>query len=241
MPAQPRILIVEDERIVSQVLERCLKLEGYRVLLADDGEAGLNMALKERPDLVVLDIRLPGLDGVAVCARLRQVGFESPVLMLTSKTMVQDRVTGLNAGADDYLAKPFASDEFVARINALLRRRTRAAAASRPGLLKLGDVHIDLAEKYATRAGQPLALTKTEYSILELLASHEGKPVSRENMLDVVWGYTRLPTTRTIDTHIWRLRKKIGDDGESPRWIKLVHGRGYCLSLPEPEPEPEKA
>jgi two-component system, OmpR family, response regulator MprA len=237
MPAQSRILIIEDERIVSQALERCLKLEGYRVLLADDGEAGLNMALKERPDLVVLDIRLPGLDGVEVCARLRQIGFESPVLMLTSKSMVQDRVTGLNAGADDYLAKPFASDEFIARVNALLRRRTRAVAASRPSLLKFGDVHIDLAEKSATRAGEPLALTKTEFAILELLASHEGKPVSRENMLDVVWGYTRIPTTRTIDTHIWRLRKKIGDDGESPRWIKLVHGRGYCLSLPEPEPE----
>ena len=230
MPA-PRILIIEDERAVSQVLESSLKLEGFRVLQAEDGRRGLDLALAERPDLLILDLRLPDLDGVAVCERLRELGFESPILMLTSKTMVQDRVTGLNAGADDYLAKPFAADEFLARVNALLRRRNRTAP--RNAVLQLGDVSINLAEKTAERAGAPLALTKTEFALLELLASNEGKPVSRENMLDVVWGYTRIPTTRTIDTHIWRLRKKIGDDGESPQWIKLVHGRGYCLALPE--------
>src|SRR5688572_26479343 len=213
--AQLRILIVEDERAVSLILERCLRLAGYRVLQAEDGETGLTMALREQPDLLVLDVRLPGLDGIAVCARLRQRAFVSPILMLTSKAMVQDRVIGLNAGADDYLAKPFAADEFLARVNALLRRQQRTMA--RPVVLEFGDVQIDLVQKTAVRAGYPLALTKTEYAMLELLATHMGKPVSRENMLDVVWGYTRIPTTRTIDTHIWRLRKKIGDDGESPR------------------------
>jgi two-component system response regulator MprA len=236
MPAtHPRILIVDDERGVRLILERYLKLAGYRVLQADDGETGLNMALQERPDLLVLDVTLPRLDGIAICTRLRQLAFESPILMLTGRSMVQHRVNGLNAGADDYLAKPFASDEFLARVNALLRRQHRATA--RPAVLELGDVQIDFVEKTANRAGHPLPLTKTEYALLECLAVNRGKPVSRENMLDVVWGYTRIPNTRTVDTHIWRLRKKIGDDGESPRWVKLVQGRGYCLS-PAETPHP---
>jgi two-component system, OmpR family, response regulator MprA len=230
-PPQPRILIVEDDQAVRSVLEHCLKRAGYRVLQADNGNDGMKVALQESPDLLVLDIRLPGLDGVAVCSRLRQLAFESPILMLTGKALVPDRVAGLDAGADDYLAKPFAAEEFLARVKALLRRQRRTSAP--PAVLELGSTRIDLFHKKATRDGKPLALTKTEYAVLALLAANMGKAVSRENMLDVVWGYTRLPTTRTIDTHIWRLRKKIGDDGEAPQWIKLVQGRGYCLSLPD--------
>lgn len=226
MSSQARILVVEDDRGVIFAIELALKQHGYRVMFATDGRVGLDTAIRERPDLVVLDIGLPSVDGVEICRRLRDVQFESPILMLTTKAEVEDRVTGLNAGADDYLAKPFELREFLARINALLRRRRTVMP---PARIEFGDVRIDLAQKSATRAGQPLALTKTEYALLELLARHPGQPVSRENMLDVVWGYTRFPTTRTIDTHIWRLRKKLGDDGDAPRWLKPVHGRGYCL------------
>jgi DNA-binding response OmpR family regulator len=152
--------------------------------------------------------------------------------MLTGEATLHDRVIGLNAGADDYLGKPFAAEEFLARVNALLRRHQRmSAGASRP-ILQLGETRIDLTHMTATRAGQPLQLTKTEYALLNVLASASGNPVSRDIILSVVWGYTRIPTTRTIDTHVWRLRKKIGDDGDSPQWIKLVHGRGYCMPIP---------
>lgn len=230
MPASLRILIVEDEAPVRNILTRCLELAGFRVLQGTDGEMGLDTALREMPDLLILDVDLPKLDGVTVCARLRERSFTPPILMLTGKSKVEDRVAGLNAGADDYLGKPFAADEFLARVNALLRRRHHAGKA--PAILQIGDTRIDLDEKTATRSAHPLDLTKTEFALLALLAAHAGKPVSRETILNEVWGYTRPPVTRTVDTHIWRLRKKIGDEGESSRWIKQVHGQGYCLSLP---------
>lgn len=229
MSLQPRILVVEDDRALNLTIEICLKRNGYRVMLASDGEMGFELARTELPDLIVLDVMLPRANGVEVCQRLRQIHFEAPILMLTGKIELDDRVNGLNAGADDYLAKPFEPKELLARINALLRRRQRMDA--RHTVIEFGDVRVDIANKSATRGGVPLALTKTEYALLELFARNPGKPVSRENMLDVVWGYTRFPTTRTIDTHIWRLRKKLGDDGDAPRWIKPVHGQGYCLVL----------
>ena len=230
MPARLRILVVEDEAPMRNVLTRCLELAGFSVLQAADGELGLGMALSEKPDLLILDVDLPRLDGMTVCVRLRERSFVTPILMLTGKSKVEDRVAGLNAGADDYLGKPFAADEFLARINALLRRHHRAGKA--PAILQIGTTRIDLEGKTATRSAQPLMLTKTEYALLAVLAANAGKPVSRETILGKVWGYTRMPATRTVDTHIWRLRKKIGDEGESPRRIKQVHGRGYCLSLP---------
>jgi DNA-binding response OmpR family regulator len=228
MSPKPCILIVEDERSMGLVLETTLSRAGYRPLWVGDGETGLRSALHERPDLVILDVGLPEMDGVELCQRLRALQFEAPILMLTGRVQLRDRVEGLEAGADDYLAKPFQPEEFLARIRALLRRQRRAAARS--VALVLGDVQIDLAAHVATRAGQPLALTKTEFSLLDLLARHDGQPVTREEMLNVIWGYSRSAATRTIDTHIWRLRKKLGDTGESPRWIKLVHGRGYHLA-----------
>jgi DNA-binding response OmpR family regulator len=230
MPGRLRILIVEDEAPVRNVLTRCLELAGFSVSQATDGEMGLAMALRENPDLLILDVDLPQLDGMTVCVRLRERSFVTPILMLTGKSKVEDRVAGLNAGADDYLGKPFAADEFLARVNALLRRHHRTGKART--ILQIGNARIDLEERTATRSARPLMLTKTEYALLAVLAANVGKPVSRETILSEVWGYTRLPATRTVDTHIWRLRKKIGDEGESPRWIKQVHGRGYCLSLP---------
>lgn len=227
MTVRPRILVVEDEAPLMFTVKTCLEHSGYRVLQAEDGRQGLEMALREKPALVILDIGLPELNGVEVCASLRRVDFASPILMLTSRAELADRVTGLNAGADDYLAKPFQVPELLARINALLRRVRREEKQALE--LRLGDISIDLARKAATHGGRPLELTKTEFALLELLAKHAGETVSRERILDVVWGYTRFPTTRTVDTHVWRLRKKLGDDGEEPRWIKLVRGEGYCL------------
>jgi two-component system, OmpR family, response regulator MprA len=236
MTPQPRILVVEDDRMMTHVLVTALKLHGYAVLHAPEGETGLRMAIHERPDLVILDVGLPLLDGFAVCEKLREARFEAPLLMLTGKTLVADRVMGLDAGADDYLAKPFEMEEFLARIKALLRRRRVEA---RPAVLAIGPTQVDLVNKTATRGGQPLVLTKTEFALLDLFARHAGRPVSRETMLNVVWGYTRHPTTRTIDTHVWRLRKKLGDDGAAPRWLKPVHGQGYCLEVGTVSP-PEK-
>ena len=230
----PRILVVEDEPGLMFMITTCLRQHGYRVIEATDGQLGLDAALRERPALVVLDVNLPRLDGLTVCRHLRQVHFDAPILMLTTRREIAERVQGLEAGADDYLGKPFAVPELLARISALLRRHHRARIEVL--VLEFGNIHIDLAKKSATRDGRPLELTKTEYALLELLAKHAGEPVSRERILDVVWGYTRFPTTRTVDTHIWRLRKKLGDDGEQPRWIKRVHGEGYCLAVETAQP-----
>jgi len=148
--------------------------------------------------------------------------------MLTSKAEVEHRIRGLNTGADDYLPKPFDHREFLARVKALLRRQQRDEKKS--FLLRFGDVHLDLEKRSATRGADPLKLTKTEFALLDLLAKNAGKSVSREQILDSVWGYTYFPTTRTVDTHIYRLRKKLCDDGEQPKWIQKIQGEGYCLS-----------
>lgn len=222
-----RILLVEDDVLFIDMVSLFLERKGYRVIKARDGRLGLETALKERPDLVVLDVELPTLTGFEVCAELRRLHFESPILMLTSRAEIDYRVSGLEAGADDYLPKPFEEREFLARIRALLRRRQRADLKS--VTLRFGPVQVDLARRSATAEGEPLALTKTEYSVLDVLAKNAGQLVSRETLLDVVWGYARFPSTRTVDTHIWRLRKKIGDTGDTPRWIKGVKGQGYTL------------
>ncbi len=224
-----RILIIEDETPMRTALRDVLETEGYRALTAADGEAGLRRAIDEKPDLILLDIMLPKLDGFALCAELRRLGHSMPVLMLTAKGMVQDRVTGLDAGADDYLVKPFSTDELLARMRALLRRFQRQSRA--PGTLELGDVQINLARQTALRGRKVLHLTAKEFAMLRLLADTPGEPVTRERFLDVVWGYTAFPTTRTVDNHVASLRAKIESDPEQPRWIKTVHGVGYKLDL----------
>jgi DNA-binding response OmpR family regulator len=225
-----RLLIVEDELPMRTALKDCLEAEGYRVLTAADGEVGLERALKEKPDLILLDIMLPKLDGFALCAELRRRSFDVPVLMLTAKGQVQDRVTGLDAGADDYLVKPFSTDELLARVRALLRRTRRTGHA--PTALKLGDVQIDLLKQTALRGRKPVHLTAKEFAMLRLMAEAQSEPVTRERFLDVVWGYTAFPTTRTVDNHIASLRAKLEPDPDQPRWIKTVHGVGYRLELP---------
>jgi DNA-binding response OmpR family regulator len=205
-----RILIIEDELAMRTALADLLTAEGYRVLTAADGEIGLRRALEEKPDLLLLDIMMPRL-------------------MLTAKGQIEDRVNGLDAGADDYLVKPFSTEELLARIRALLRRRERKLKS--PAKLRLGEVEIDLARQTTTRGKTELRLTAKEFAMLRLLAEAEGEPVTREKFLDVVWGYTAFPTTRTVDNHIASLRAKLEKNPDEPRWIRTVHGVGYKLDV----------
>jgi DNA-binding response OmpR family regulator len=224
-----RILIIEDETAMRTALSDLLASEGYRPLTAADGERGLVRALDEKPDLILLDIMMPKLDGFALCAELRRLSNAVPVLMLTAKGQVEDRVTGLDAGADDYLVKPFSTEELLARVRALLRRLERKTRT--PLKLKMDDVEIDLARQKATRGKRQLHLTAKEFAMLRLMAEGEGEPVTRERFLDTVWGYTAFPTTRTVDNHIATLRAKLEKNPDAPRWIKTVHGVGYKLEL----------
>ncbi len=226
-----RILVVEDERAMRTALEDVLAGEGYRVLTAADGQCGLERALGEKPDLILLDLMMPRLDGYAVCRELRKLGITIPILMLTAKGMVEDRVQGLDVGADDYLVKPFSTEELLARVRALLRRTRRQGQS--PARLRLGDAQIDLVRQTAVRGRKPLHLTAKEFSMLRLMAETPGQPITRERFLDVVWGYTAFPTTRTVDNHIANLRSLLEPDPDQPRWIKTVHGVGYKLELPE--------
>jgi len=226
-----RILIIEDETPMRTALADVLEGEGYRALAAADGEAGLRKAVAEKPDLILLDVMMPKLDGFAVCAELRRLGHVTPVLMLTAKGQIEDRVNGLDAGADDYLVKPFSTEELLARVRALLRRSRKHGQS--PAKLKLGEVEIDLARQTAVRGRKTIHLTAKEFSMLRLLAEAPGEPISREKFLDVVWGYASFPTTRTVDNHIASLRGKVEKNPDAPRWIKTVHGVGYKLDVPE--------
>jgi DNA-binding response OmpR family regulator len=224
-----RILIIEDELPMRTALKDCLEGEGFRVLTASDGEMGLQRALDEKPDLILLDVMMPRLDGYAVCAELRRLEQTVPILMLTAKGQIDDRVTGLDAGADDYLSKPFSTDELLARVRAILRRTQRQQKV--PATVLIGDTQIDLLRQQASRNNQAIHLTAKEFAIIRLLAEANGEPVSRERFLDVVWGHTAFPTTRTVDNHIATLRGKIESNPNEPRWIRTVHGIGYRLDI----------
>ncbi len=230
-----RILIVEDELPMRTVLFDALSGSGYRVIVATDGAAGLEKAISEQPQLILLDVMMPRLDGFALCAELRRLLHSVPVLMLTAKGRVEDRVRGLDSGADDYLVKPFSREELLARVRALLRRTQRQANELRQ--LQLGEVRIDFVAQRAWRGKKELHLTAKEIGVLHLLAAAAGEVVSRERFLDVVWGYAAFPTTRTVDKHIVSIRSKIEPDPGEPRWIHTVHGVGYRLQLESPRAE----
>jgi DNA-binding response OmpR family regulator len=225
-----RILVIEDELPMRTVLCDCLERRGYRVLTAPDGVVGLDKALREKPDLILLDVMMPGLDGFAMCAELRRLDVPVPILILTAKGRVEDRVTGLDVGADDYLVKPFSRDELLARVRALLRRVQRQARPLKTATF--GEVRVDFVRQRAWRGGQPLPFTAKEFAMLRLLLEHPGEVISRDRFLDVVWGYTAFPTTRTVDKHIASLRSKLEENPDQPRWIQTAHGTGYRLELP---------
>src|SRR5215207_10144213 len=235
MNLKARILIVEDELPMRTVLSDALAGEGYRVIVAEDGKSGLEKALAEKPDLILLDVMMPWIDGFALCAQLRKLMHTGPVLMLTAKGRVEDRVRGLDAGADDYLVKPFSREELLARVRALLRRSQRQVRQLQQ--LELGSVRVDFTTQRASRSGEELHLTAKEIGVLHLLAAAAGEVVSRERFLDVVWGYAAFPTTRTVDKHIVSLRSKIEPDPSAPRWIETVHGIGYRLQLDGSAPQ----
>ncbi len=225
----PRILVAEDELPMRTVLRDSLERHGYRIILARDGEEGLDRAIKEKPDLIILDIMMPRLSGLEVCKELRRLNHKEPIIMLTAKGSVEDRVNGLDAGADDYLAKPFSRDELLARIRAQLRRMERNTDG--PETLELGDVTVDFTKQSVTKSGEPIAMTAKEFSMLKLLATNPGSPVTREQFLDLVWGYTSFPTTRTVDKHIVSLRQKIEPNADDPTYIKTIHAVGYKLEI----------
>jgi DNA-binding response OmpR family regulator len=227
-----RILIIEDELPMRIALADLMQAQGHRVITAVDGESGLARALEERPDLLLLDVMMPRLDGFALCREVRRHAPALPILMLTAKGQVDDRVAGLDAGADDYLVKPFSSRELLARVRALLRRGERHAVAVER--VVFGDVEIDFARQLCTRAGRRVALTAKEFGLLKLLAEHVGEPVSRERFLEIVWGYNAYPTTRTVDNQILSLRAKLEPQPDAPRYLITVHGVGYRLEMTNP-------
>ena len=226
------VLVVEDRREVLDVLQRTLSDNGYSVITADDGDSGLQMALDHQPDLVILDIGLPKRSGLHVARELRNRAFTAPVLMLTARDTVTDKVTGLDAGADDYLAKPFDYDELLARVKALLRRASIRAGET---IMRVGDLSIDPISREVTRAGRKLALTQKEYALLEYLMRHAGIPVTREQISEQVWKQPFDPTTNIVDVYINYLRKKLETDGGTPL-VHTVRGVGYVLrETPTPD------
>lgn len=222
-----RILLIEDEMSLRTALVPLLQDAGYHVQSAADGTTGLERALTETFDLILLDIMLPGIDGFAICREIRKRGHTLPVLMLTARGTVDDRVRGLDGGADDYLVKPFSGPELLARIRALLRRTSPDAQP--PATLRLGEVEIDFQQVTCKRGGSAIPLTAREFRILEVLAAANGRPVSREEFLDKAWDYRAFPTTRTVDNQIVTLRQKIEEDPAHPRHIVTAHGLGYRL------------
>jgi two-component system alkaline phosphatase synthesis response regulator PhoP len=222
---QKRILIIEDEADLLRGLALNIKAEGFDVLTASTGDAGVRAALAERPDLILLDLMLPGMSGLDVCRELRQKHFEAPIIMLTAKADELDRVVGLEIGADDYVTKPFGLRELLARIRVRLRRHDRSSEFS--SVLRFAEVEVHFDKCETTRAGRRVDLTAKEYDVLRLLASRRGRIVTREQLLEDVWGYESYPTTRTVDNHILRLRQKLEPNPSDPRHILSVYGEGY--------------
>ncbi|TDD71584.1 response regulator transcription factor [Jiangella aurantiaca] len=221
-----RVLVVDDDPGVRESLRRSLAFNGYQVELAADGEEALRTISAEPPDAVVLDIMMPRLDGLATCRALRAAGNDLPILMLTARDEVSDRVSGLDAGADDYLPKPFALEELLARLRALLRRAAPAADPAAERQLRMGDLVLDPVTRDVTRGGRAIRLTRTEFSLLELLLRHPRQVLTRDRILEEVWGYDFPTTANSLEVYVGYLRRKTEEQGE-PRLIHTVRGVGY--------------
>ena len=222
-----RILVVDDERAVRESLRRALELEGYNVELADDGEAALErLGETTQPDAVILDVLMPGIDGLEVCRRLRASANVVPVLMLTARAEVDSRVAGLDAGADDYLPKPFALAELLARLRALLRRTANGDETT--NVLRFADLELDLGTRVVVRGNMAIELTRTEFSLLELFLRNPRQVLTRSIIFERVWGYDFGPTSNSLDVYIGYLRRKTEEGGAS-RLIHTVRGVGYAL------------
>ncbi|MET3984741.1 response regulator transcription factor [Streptomyces sp. PvR034] len=230
--SEARVLVVDDEPAVREALRRSLAFEGYGTETAVDGLDALEKAAAYAPDLIVLDIQMPRMDGLTAARRLRAAGSVTPILMLTARDTVGDRVTGLDAGADDYLVKPFELDELFARVRALLRRSSYASPADPSGaaedVLTFGDLRMDLATREVTRAGRAVELTRTEFTLLEMFLAHPRQVLTREQILKAVWGFDFEPSSNSLDVYVMYLRRKTEAGGE-PRLVHTVRGVGYVL------------
>ena len=222
-----RILVVEDDAAILRGLVLNLELEGQRVFTATDGEAGFALLRQAKPDLVILDIMLPKLSGFEFCRKARAESIGIPILMLTARGEEVDRVRGLDLGADDYVTKPFSLPELMARVRALLRRAQRRSGKALIDELKFDDVEVDFRKCEARKAGRLVEMTRKELGLLRLVASYEGEVLTRDELLDQVWGYESCPTSRTVDNHVAQLRAKLEMVPAEPRHLLTVHGTGY--------------
>jgi two-component system alkaline phosphatase synthesis response regulator PhoP len=221
-----RLLLVEDEPGLVMTLTDRLIAEGFEVESASDAKSGLELATNRTFDIILLDVMLPGGSGFDICKTIRERGLHVPILMLTARGQVVDRVVGLKLGADDYLVKPFEMAELLARIEALLRR-SQPAAAGTPDVVRFGDVHVDLRRAEVSKSGKTLDLSAREFKLLKYFLSHRGAVLSRDELLNEVWGYSAMPSTRTVDVHVAWLRQKIEDSPKHPQHVLTVHGLGY--------------
>lgn len=226
MEKPQKLLIVEDELNLAEGLKDNFEFEGFAVAVARDGHEALAMAQSEQPDLILLDVMLPGVDGLEVCRTLRARGMRMPILMVTARSQEQDIIEGLEQGADDYVTKPFSLRQLTARVKAHLRRTAQATPLES---FQLGDILLDFRNFQAHRGGELLPLTHREFEILRYFLKHRGETVTREQLLEHVWGITHYPLTRTVDNHIAKLRQKIEEDPAEPRWIVTVHRGGYKM------------
>ena len=233
--AGEKILIVEDEKAVARGLEYALQNEGFDVLMAETGMAALELSRTSEPDLILLDLRLPDINGFDVCRQLRQEGKRQPILMLTALDEPVDKVLGLELGADDYVVKPYDLRELIARIRVLLRRAYGdLSKASQGERIAFGDIIIDLELLRVTRDGEPVYLTPTEFRLLRYITSRPNRPISRETLIEAVWGYdSDIGSDRTVDVHIRHLREKLEPDPADPKWLLTVRGVGYKFEAPE--------
>ena len=228
VPSPPRrVLLVEDEPGLVLTLTDRLRSEGYEVHAATDGPTGLQRAAAERWDVILLDVMLPGQSGFDVCRDLRQRGVMTPIIMLTARGQVIDKVQGLKIGADDYVTKPFDMLELTARIEVQLRRQTAGQSAAHPARYAFGDIAIDFRKAEVTRGGAPIDLSAREFLLLKYFIEHREATLTRDELLNEVWGYHSMPTTRTVDVHVAWLRQKIEPNPRHPQFILTVHGLGY--------------
>jgi two-component system alkaline phosphatase synthesis response regulator PhoP len=221
-----RILIVEDEPAMVAGLRDNFEYENYEVISAEDGVAGLDRALKDNPDLVVLDVMMPKMSGLDVCKQLRLKRPELPIIMLTARGQEVDKVVGLELGADDYVTKPFSIRELMARVKAVLRRRS-SVAQSATEIYRFSDIEVNIRNHELRRADQKVDLSAKEFALLAYFIAHRAETLSRDELLEAVWGYENYPSTRTVDTHIVHLRQKLEKNPEDPRFILTIHGTGY--------------
>jgi DNA-binding response OmpR family regulator len=233
--AMDTVLIVEDSRAMQRTLQRLFESDSLQVQIAADGPTGLELFRKELPSIVVLDLKLPGISGKELCREFKTIAASVPIVVLSANSEVEDKVLLLELGADDYVTKPFSPKELLARVRRAMRRtvnpppvvsQVSARAVSRE-ILTFGDARVDFTSMEASRAGKPITLTTQEFKLLKYLASSPGRVISREELLNEVWGYQNYPSTRTVDNHILRLRQKLEPDPASPRFLLTMHGAGY--------------